>query len=578
MSTKELLRTAITQAISKTYDADVDVVVEYPTDETHGDYATNAALVLSKKVGASPREIGETLKDMLLEDQTLSEYIAKVEIAGPGFINFYLTDSFLSQSLSAIDQDVAAWAAVDSLRDQKIMVEYGHPNTHKEMHIGHLRTLVVGESLARILTACRATVFRANYQGDIGPHVAKAIWGTQQLLAEKSLDWDEVEEWTNPEKAHLLGEGYVRANKDYEAHEDAIKKLNKSLYEKDPDVMPVYQRTRQWSLDYYDEFYSRFGTSYDKLYFESEVADKGIEIVKNAVGTVFVESDGAIIFDGELHGLHKRVFITQEGYPTYEAKEIGLAPSQFTDFAFDRNIHVVANEQKGYFEVVFKALSLLDPTIGEREYHLSMGMVNLKGMKMSSRTGVIVTVDGLIEGVREYVKNVINLDNFGEEELDLAVEKIALGAIKYSVLKVDPTANVVFDAHESVSLEGNNGPYLQYTLARARRVLTLAQESDIRTQAQPHSAALLPHERALLTQLVKYPEIVAVAGADLNPSYICQYLFALSQKFNAFYAASPILKAESTELQGLRLGIVHGVSEVLAHGMDVLGLEFVEKM
>lgn len=578
MSTKELLKSAITKAIAKTYDMEADVLVEYPADESHGDYATNAALVLSKKVGKQPREVGEALRDALLKEETLVEYIDKIEIAGPGFINFYLSDSFLSRSLSTINQDIASWARVDSLQGKKIMVEYGHPNTHKEMHIGHMRTLIVGESLARILASCGATVFRANYQGDIGPHVAKAIWGTQQVLAEKGLEWDEVETWTHSEKAHLLGEGYIRGNKDYETHEEAIKKLNNALYEKDPDVMPIYQRTRQWSLDYYDELYTRFGTTYDKLYFESEVAHKGIQIVKDSVGTVFTKSDGAIIFDGEPYGLHKRVFITQEGYPTYEAKDIGLAPTQYADFAFDQNIHVVANEQKGYFEVVFKALSMLDPTIGEREYHLSMGMVNLKGMKMSSRTGVIITVDGLIENIREYVKNVINPDGFGDRELDSTTEKIALGAIKYSVLKVDPTADVVFDAHESVSLDGNNGPYLHYTLARARRVLTLAGEAGARVQPQSGFVALPPEEKGILTQLVKYPEIVAMAGSDLNPSYICHYLFALSQKFNAFYGSSPIIKAESQELQNLRLQIVQGVSEVLTHGINLLGLEFVERM
>src|SRR5690606_16182807 len=212
---------------------------------------------------------------------------------------------------------------------------------------------------------------------------------------------------TDNEKAHLLGEGYVKGNQEYEAHKAEIDQLNNQLYQQHPEVMPVYQRTRQWSLDYYDSLYARFGTTFDKLYFESQIAERGKQIVLENVGTIFEESEGAIIFNGEKHGLHTRVFITAAGNPTYEAKEMGLAPTQYEDFAFDRNIHVVANEQAGYFQVVIKALQLLDWEKFKGEYHLSMGMVDLVGQKMSSRTGVIITVDALLDEIKNALKPLI---------------------------------------------------------------------------------------------------------------------------------------------------------------------------
>src|SRR3989344_6095171 len=291
------------------------IVLEHPENLEHGDYSTNIAFALAKQLKKSPQEIAElVVKTINYKLSTLAgqakNYVQKVQ-AVSGFINFHLQNRVFEVKLQTVLEQKEKFGENDFLKGKKIMVEYAHPNTHKEMHIGHMRTLVTGEVLCRIFEASGAKVFRANYQGDIGPHVAKAIWGTEKVLQERRISWAEAEKLSLPEKAHLLGQGYVKGNQEYEEKKAEIDELNSKLYRGDREAMAVYKRTRQWSLDYYDLFYKRFDTKFDKLYFESQVAEDGKKIVLKNVGKVFENSEGAVIFDGEPHGLHKRAFITR---------------------------------------------------------------------------------------------------------------------------------------------------------------------------------------------------------------------------------------------------------------------------
>ena len=266
MVIKENIKKQIEKSVHDLFNVQVEnVLLEHPADVNNGDFSTNIAMVLVKEVGKSPRGIAEMVK-INIEESGL-DGVEETEVAGPGFINFYLSQDFLVSQIDLINERKEAFGENSSMESQRIMVEFAHPNTHKEMHIGHMRTLIVGESLARILEAAGGDVFRANYQGDIGPHVAKAIWGTQKILEERNMTLDQAEkELTNSEKADLVGEGYVRGNQEYNEFEKEIKELNKDLYKGKQEVMPIYQRTRQWSLDYYDELYDRFGTSFDNFF------------------------------------------------------------------------------------------------------------------------------------------------------------------------------------------------------------------------------------------------------------------------------------------------------------------------
>ncbi|MFH1840986.1 MAG: arginine--tRNA ligase [Candidatus Shapirobacteria bacterium] len=548
---------------------------EHPTTEEHGDWATAVALNLKfkiKNLKLSPREQAEKLVETW-QKRGLPDYVDRAEAAGPGFINVWLKKEYLITQLQEVLEAKEKYGRSDFLDGKKIMVEFAHPNTHKELHIGHMRTLITGEALARIFTASGAAIFRANYQGDIGPHVAKSLWGTQKLMIEKKLGWEAVDDWSLAQKAHLLGEGYVYGVAHYSDNKAEIDALNQKLYRHDPAVWPVYEQTRAWSLAYYQSFYERFYTRFDQLFFESEVADQGKKLVLKNLGRVFAKGEGgAIIFDGKKYGLHKRVFITATGTPTYEAKDMALVYAQFKAFSFDLNIHIVANEQAGYFQVIIKAMEIMDPLFVDRQYHLSMGMVQLVGQKMSSRTGVILKVDDLIEGVKKAIRLLIKNEELKGEAKEILAEKIAIGAIKYSILATDPTQNALFDLQKSISLEGNSGPYLQYTYARCQSVLAKSGQSIVGAQ---FIAPATQEELSLLRTLYRFPEAVGEATVNFAPNLICNYLYDLAQKFNTFYNKHRVIGSDQQEF---RLALTAATGQVLRNGLTLLGIIAPERM
>ena len=589
-------------------------VLSQAGDPEHGDYTTNIALVACKKIGMAPRELAEKLKADLLAEKL--PFVRDITVAGPGFVNIFLTqESFITNINSLLGSSKkVVWTT--SLHNKKMMVEFAHPNTHKEMHIGHMRTLITGEALARLFAAGGATVFRANYQGDIGLHVAKAMYGIDILLKDRGQTFAEIEKLSNSDKAHFLGEAYARGSVDYEKEKEKIDTINRELYMKTGSDFEKYLETRQWSLDYYDDFYTRFYTHFDRLFFESEMVERGRDVVeKNSDGRVFEKSQGAIVFPGEKYGLHTRVFVTGAGIPTYEGKDIGNAYLEYEAFPFDKNVHVVANEQAGYFQVVFKALALLDPEkFKDSMYHLSMGMVQLTDRKMSSRTGDVLTVDWLIDQVKARVYELMTERKLGEEGRDEAAEQIAIGAIKYSVLKVGTAQNVAFSIETSVSLDGDSGPYLQYTYARTQSVLRKADEGfgenflsrgPAAPSSHPTSSAgslraldgtpsgrvtpdigisldeikyrLKPEEEALVKTLYRFNDVVREAAEKYSPNIVCTYLFGLAKSYNLFYQKLPILK-ETDELRDFRLSLTAATGNVLKEGLNLLGIKAPERM
>lgn len=581
---QQQLQNNIQEIISKVITEPVEVSVSRTELESHGDYSTSVAMQLAGRMRRRPMEIAGEIKTLLLEKKL--GFIERIEVVEPGFINFWLSGKAL---LRGLDQDVTS--SSKKLASQKIMVEFAHPNTHKEMHIGHMRTLITGESIARILEYSGAEVFRANYQGDIGLHVAKALYGIQQLMQEEDLSLEKLEKLPSHEKAHFLGKGYARGSAEYEFHKEEIDQINADLYayvethpanslDKTNDTIELYKITRQWSLDYYHDFYRQFYTSFDRLFFESEMVNLGKKIVREHEGDVFEEDNGAVIFPGEKYGLHTRVFITGTGFPTYEGKDIGNAFRQYETFPFDRNIHVVASEQEGYFKVVFQALALIDPEKFFRsQYHLSMGMVQLKDRKMSSRTGEVFTVDSLIQQVRERVgglvtnaKASLHENQIDDENRSETIEEIVIGSIKYSVLKTNTKQNAIFDIETSVSLDGNSGPYLQYTYARTRSILRKRQAKNEKLNV---SEEINQDERSLLRWLLYFPEIIEQAAATYEPSHIATYLFELAQKFNLFYQKHKVIGSEQEEF---RLVLTASVGVNLRIGLNLLGIKTVESM
>jgi len=345
---------------------------------------------LAKVQGKKPNEVAKTLVSKLRKQKT--SLVDKVELAGP-YVNFHLNLPELAKLvLQSLNKDLGKHSLG---KGKKIMVEFAHPNTHKAFHIGHLRNAVTGESLVRILENAGYKVVRANYQGDVGMHIAKCLYAIFKYdkngianQAQQSLD----------KRIKYLGEMYAKGSQEFEKSEKVRKEigdLNSQIYLRDKSIQEVYKATREWSLEYFDKIYQRLDTHFDRLYFESEVFEPGKKIVlKFLKKGVFVESQGAIIFPGSEYDLHDRVFVNSKGYPTYEGKDMALAKLQFKEYKPDKILHVVAREQSGYFQVMFKALEQTLPKSKGKEEHLLYGWVSLKQGKMSSRTGQVVWGSG----------------------------------------------------------------------------------------------------------------------------------------------------------------------------------------
>ncbi len=574
MSSTEILKTAVQTAIAKIYPEQSlpDFSVTRPELETHGDYTVNAALILAKRVGEPPLLVAEKLTAALVRPAEFE----KVAVAAPGFINFFLKNDYLFDELRSITGQTNYGHS--KVSNDRVMIEFGQPNTHKMPHIGHLFSYCYGESAARLLEATGRKTFRQNYQGDVGPHVAKCLWAYQgrlergEAIDPTALLFDKV---TYLQTCYQEG---ALAYEEEPSAKAAIDALNQKIYAHNPAIYTLWQETRQWSLDYYASFEAEIGARFQVHYFESETSVIGEKIVRAHIGDVFEESDGAIIFRGEPYGLHTRVFINQKGHPTYEAKDIGLITKKLElDFNFDEAIYTTGNEQSEYFRVVFKAIELLYPETKGKLRHIGYGMLNLTSGKMSSRTGNIVTASTLIAMVKERVTRYLTANrDYAAAEIESIAELVALGAIKYSFLKSAAGKNMSFDLESSVAFEGNSGPYLQYTYARCQSVLRKA-PADAMTVKMMNK--LTPHadELAVLRYLTHFPEVVVASAEALAPHLVCSYLFELAQRYSYFYNQHQIL-SDDQPTTTFRRQLTAAVAQVLKNGLNLLGIDVREKI
>jgi arginyl-tRNA synthetase len=567
----------LTKVLKKLRISPERLMLEHPANLEHGDYATNIALQVKAKhlrdkplQSLAPWDLANKIVNGW-RAEGLPDYLAKVEVVKPGFINLWLKTEVLSAELGRALKEKNKYGSSDLGKDKSIMFEFSHPNTHKLFHIGHLRTTSLGESLSRLYEALGYKVVRANYQGDVGLHIAKCLWGIKKLGTRRAKTVDG--------KMNFLGKAYIEGNQAYEkspkAKEEIIK-INAKIYHQDSEVAKLWQETRQWSLAYFEAIYKRLHTRFDRYYFESEVAKPGKKLVLEGLKKgIFKKSEGAIIFPGEKEGLHNRVFINQLGLPTYEAKDMALAKLQFAEYPVQKIVHVVGPEQKGYFQVVFKALEKLFPKTKGKEYHLEYGWVRLKEGKMSSRTGTVITATWLIDEAKREVKKIVAKSDYSRQEKEAIAEVVAVAAVKYWILKFGPSTEIAFDLKESVSLEGDSAPYLQYTHARCQSVLRRAGKT--KDQILKTKDDFNAEELALLRTVYKFPEVVVEAGGSFAPNLICNFLFDLAQKYNLFYNKHSILSMTEPR-RSLRLALTAAVSQTLRLGLNLLGIEAPERM
>ena len=555
----ETIQTALQKLIASLFDGE-EVIELTRTEPEFGDFSTNIAMKMSKRLGQNPRTIAEKL---IPEIQKIPG-VKEVSVAGPGFINLRLNDDVIAAMLTS------ATSTPQSLAGKVIVAEYSDPNPFKILHAGHLYTSVVGDAIANIMQDAGGEVHRVNFGGDVGLHVGKTMWAMIKTLG--SDDPANLEAFkTVEQRTTLLADSYIAGTAAYEDDEHAkeeIITLNKAVYQvhtqkdHESNLAKIYWTTRTWSYDYFDNFYDRIGTTFEKYYPESEVADLGLKVVKDHMQPgIFEESDGAIVFKGEPFGLHTRVFINQQGLPTYEAKDVGLIFTKKREYNFDISVVITGNEQEQYMKVVLKAIEQFDPEIVSQTKHLTHGLVKLKGgVKMSSRKGNILRATDILDEA-----NAANEVVSGKTD-----EHVTLGAVKYSFLKIRTGGDIIYDPAESVATEGNSGPYLQYAHARARSIVAKS-TSDI----QKSISELESGERTLAVKLTEFGEVVGQAAESLTPHLVCTYLYELSQEFNRFYEHNRVI---NDPREAERLYLVNVYASILKKGLELLGIHAPETM
>jgi arginyl-tRNA synthetase len=594
-----------------------DVRLEHPEDERHGDYSTNIAMKTFGNLKSKSQMLNLTspheLAQVIAKKIPLSELVEKVEVAKPGFINFWLSKDYLSSQVEGVIKEGEDYGKVAIRAGMKISVEYTDPNPFKEFHLGHLYSNAIGESISRILEANGAIVWRGDFYGDVGMHVAKSVWGMLRKMKEEKIELQDLEKRSLPERQHFLGQGYAIGVRIYEEDKQVqkeVQELNLLVYiasqeileknkgwkpiinykkflhgneDKLPEIKKIYEAGLRWSLEYFESIYKRLGTKFDGYYPESWVGEYGIKIVEKGLAMgVLEKSEGVVVYKGEKDGLHTRVFVNKLGLPTYEAKDLGLAFAKYQDFKYDLSINVFGKEIDEYYKVVKAAMSKIEPELGKKSTHLAHGMVRLPQGKMSSRSGNVITFEWLMEEAKKGILKIMkNLKEHSDvENPDAIAEKVALGAIKYALLRSDIGKDVIFDFEKSLCFEGDSGPYLQYTHARCESVLNKIknQKSKIKNTYQNSKIEFNDEELAVLRTVYKFPEAVSAAGENLAPNFICSFLFDLAQKYNNFYNKHLILRADNEASRDFRLALTSATAIVLRKGLNLLGIEAPERM
>ncbi len=550
----------VAAAIEALYGVTAQFAVEWPKDMAHGDYATNAALVVAKQLGKNPMEIAEALAAYL--DARKEHFVASVRAVAPGFINFTISRTHLVDAIKEA-ANVDTYGHTNVYTGKHILVEHSSPNLFKPFHIGHLMNNTIGESITRLAKYSGAQVSTVSFPSDISLGVAKAIF----ILLEK-YGADFV-----PTDVSVLGDAYVQGVKRYDEDESIqsrVKEIADNLYAgKESPEWQLFQVCKKLNIAYFESIVAKLGSHFDAYIYESEAGVDGKKIVLENTPKVFTESEGAIVYiPDESSKLHTSVFINSQGNPTYEAKDIGLLSLKFEKYTdLYQSIFITDAQQVSHFNVVLDAAAHINPLWKEKSLHRYHGRMSFKGQKMSSRLGGVPIVEDVLSTVIEEVKSK-NVD-----VTDEAAQQIGIAAIKFAILRAAAGKNIDFDPDTSLSFEGDSGPYLQYTAVRAGSLLAKAAEAGIIPDATSAIAGTETIERLV----ARFPEIMTEAQRDWAPHTIVGYLLDLAQSFNSWYGQGKIID-EDKQATAYRLAVVKAVRQTLTNGLYVLGIEVPERM
>lgn len=550
------------------------VTLEHPADISHGDYATNVALVYCKNAGISPREFAEKIVQKIREANVSD--IKDIEIAGPGFINFFLNDEVI-RSENTKEKSLLS----TKYSGKNILVEHSSPNLFKPFHIGHLMNNIIGEFVTRAVTIGGANVTTISFPSDVSLGVAKAVY----VLLEDKKEGRNALLYPDKEKVLAFGEAYRRGVAYFDEHPgeiEKVKEIARIIY--DPaslsEIREFFDEAKKINTAYFIKIIKDLGSVINETIYESEAGARGEEIVKENLGEgkVFTKSEGAIIYipDEARKDLHTQVFVNSEGHPTYEAKDLGLIDLKFIKFAPELSYFVTDTEQASHFRVVLDAASRLGDMWADRvskSKHVPHGRMLFRGQKMSSRLGGVPLAMDVISVVEDEVieKTGERTAHLNTEEKKKLVRDIALSALRIAVLRSKPGININFDPETSLSFEGDSGPYLLYTHARCASLLEKGLERGYKPVFKCVEVTNLERE------LAKYELVLIESVENLAPQKLVTYLFEVAQLFNSFYGNTQVL-TEDKETSEHYLAVVKRMKSILNEGLWVLGVSAPDKM
>ncbi len=544
----------------------------YPPNSELGDLSL-PCFTAAKAAGQNPAAIAQNLVAKMSADDKISGMISTVTAAGP-YLNFKLSNIYLARELfTSFEKYGDEYGINKKGRQERVLVEYSNVNTHKEYHVGHLRNICYGDTVNRILTANGYDSIPVSYINDFGIHVAKTLWAYLEYYKDQPLSGN---------KGELLGQIYVRASGELKENKTAkrlVELMMKKIESRKGKEYELWQETRQWSIEQFDEIYRELNVSFKHTFYESEYIDQGRELVfRLKEQGVLEESQGAIIANLDKYNLGVLVILRSDGTATYPVADIPLAEAKAKMFSPDKSIYVVDIRQALYFKQLFKILELM----GHREklVHLGFEFVKLPSGMMSSRSGNVITYKDLKGQVmaKAVAETKERHPDWGEARVDDTARALAIGAIKFEMVKVSASQGITFDINACLAFSGYTAAYLQYAYARIESIMRKSKDKES-DNIEPADFGRLSEnkEHNLMIKLAKFPETVVQAGENYDPSAVARYLFELAKEFNDYYHVVPVLKAEE-EVKVARLWLLTSVKRVLGHGFRLLGIEPLSEM
>ena len=541
-------------------------LIEIPPNPKMGDYAM-PCFTFAKAFKKAPNQIAQDLAKKIKPNTNIKQ----IKANGP-YLNFFVNKTKLSEKvLKQIFKEKDKYGS-QKKQNKTVVIEFFSPNTNKPLHLGHLRNMALGESMARIIAFQGFDVKRLNLNNDRGIHICKSMLAYQK--------WGKNKE-PNKKSDHFVGDYYIKFAQEVKknkALEDKAREMLRQWESKDPATIKLWKKMNKWAFDGFNQTYKRFGIKFNNQYYESKTYSKGREIIKDNVKKGLFKKDktGATLIDlGPKLG--EKILLRSDGTSVYITQDLYLAVLKHKEYKFDKSIYIVGNEQNYHFQVLFKLLDILKYKFAKDCYHLSYGMIFLPEGKMKSREGTVVDADNIMDDLSNLAKKEIKKrQDFPDKKVDMLAEKIGLAALKYFLLKFSAHKDFTFNPKESISFEGDTGPYLQYSLVRAKKIRAKIKTKP--TDKVDFSLINKPEEIQLINHFSILSKVISKASTSYSPHIITEYAYRLASLFNKFYESCSVTKTEDKKLQKARMLIIEDYTYVMQSCLTLLGIDSVEQM